>query len=61
MFYFEYYSHRGNLVGHSDVLEWTDYKIISECAYNLIWRVVGIWTVVARDAETGEELGRWGM
>lgn len=61
MFYFEYRNHRGHLVGFSDVLEWTDYKDISERAYNLIQRIVGIWTVVARDAETDEELGRWGM
>ena len=60
-FYFEYRNYRGHVTGYSDDLDWTDYKNISERAYRVIDRIEEIWTVIAHDVETDEELGRWGM
>ena len=60
-FYFEYRNYRGHVMGWSDDVDWTDYKDVSERAYRLCERIWYIDTVIAHDAETDEELGRWGM
>ena len=59
--YFEYRNYRGHTTGYSDDAEWTDYKDMSRRAYGLINRIDEIWTVIAHDVVTDEELCRWGM
>ena len=59
--YFEYLNRRGHIVGWSDDFSWTDYKDMTERAYNIINRAGEIYTVIARGAKTDLIVDRWGM
>jgi hypothetical protein len=59
--YFEYRNKRGHVTGYSDNVTIESLEEAARRADVVMRRISEIYTVIAHDAASGEELNRWGM